>query len=144
MRLVSVVAILLIASAALAGCNLIGAQPTLTIYSGRTEELVGPIIERFKSETGINVEVRYGDTAELASTILEEGGNSPADVFFAQDAGALGAVAAANLFEPLPAELLDRVPEHFRSADGNWVGISGRARVVAYDKRELSDADLPE
>jgi len=144
MRLVSVVVSLLIASAALAGCSLIGAQPSLTVYSGRTEELVGPIIERFESETGINVEVRYGDTAELASTILEEGANSPADVFFAQDAGALGAVSAASLFAPLPAQLLERVPEHFRSTDGEWVGISGRARVVAYDKHEMSDADLPE
>jgi iron(III) transport system substrate-binding protein len=144
MRLVSLVVGALLGVSALAGCNLIGSQPVLTIYSGRSQELVGPIIERFESETGINVEVRYGDTAELASTILEEGASSPADVFFGQDAGALGAVAAANLFEVLPADLLDRVPEHFRSNAGQWVGVSGRARVVAYDKRELTDDELPE
>ena len=70
-----------------------GGEGSLVIYSGRNEELVGPIVETFEEESGIDVEVRYGDTAELAATILEEGENSPADVFFAQDAGALGAVS---------------------------------------------------
>jgi iron(III) transport system substrate-binding protein len=134
---------LLITGTLLAGCNL-GAPPqSITVYSGRAEELVGPLIERFETETKIDVEVRYADTAELASTILEEGANSPADVYFAQDAGALGAVAEAGLLEALPAEILNRVPAALRSPEGEWVGVSGRARVVVYDSRELTEADLP-
>src|SRR5690606_7740946 len=82
------------------------AEGTLTVYSGRNEELVGPILERFTEETGIEVEPRYGDTAEMANLILTEGENSPADVFFAQDAGALGAVADAGHLAELPSELL--------------------------------------
>jgi len=117
---------------------------SITVYSGRSEELVGPIIERFESETGIQADVRYGDTAELAGLLLEEGANTPADVYFAQDAGALGAVAAAGMLEVLPAELLNRVAAELRSPDGEWVGISGRARVVAYDTRELTPAQLPD
>lgn len=116
----------------------------LVVYSGRTEELVGPILEQFEEASGIDVEVRYGDTAELANLILTEGENSPADVFFAQDAGALGAVAQEGMFAQLPDELLERVDQRFRSPDGEWVGLSGRARVVAYNTDNVSEADLPD
>ena len=119
-------------------------EGNLVIYSGRSEELVGPIIEQFEAETGIDVQTRYGDTAELAATILEEGENSPADLFFAQDPGALGALADEGRFQELPGQILDRVPERFRSPDGNWVGTSGRARVVAYNTAALSEDELPE
>lgn len=116
----------------------------LVIYSGRSESLVQPIMDRFQAETGIRVDVRYGGTAELAATILEEGANSPADLFYAQDPGGLGAVAAAGMLAPLPAAILEMVPARFAAADGQWVGISGRARVVIYNTGTLSPADLPQ
>lgn len=119
------------------------APASITIYSGRSEELVGPLIERFETQTGVAVEVRYADTAELASLILEEGANSPADVYFAQDAGALGAVADEGRLRNLSGVILDRVPNAFRSPSGQWVGISGRARVVAYDSRDIAEAEMP-
>ena len=115
----------------------------LTVYSGREEELVAPLFERFSEETGIEVEVRYGDSAELAATIAEEGDDSPADVFFAQDAGSLGAVGGGLLAE-LPDDVLERVDERFRDPDGRWVGTSGRARVVAYNTDELSEDEVPD
>jgi iron(III) transport system substrate-binding protein len=116
---------------------------SLTVYAGRSEELVGPLIERFESETGIDVRVQYAGTTDLAATILEEGDASPADVFFAQDAGALGAVAAEGRLATLDPATLGRVDARFASDDGHWVGISGRARVVVYDTRTLEEADLP-
>lgn len=119
-------------------------REALVVYSGRNEELVGPIIDRYREESGSEVEVRYGDTAELAATILEEGENSPADVFFAQDGGALGAVADKGLFAELPEDLTLRVDERFRSPEGLWTGVSGRARVVAYNTEVLSEEELPE
>lgn len=130
-----------------------GAAPTqpaatateqLTVYSGREEKLVAPLIARFTEETGVQVQVRYGDTAELAATILEEGANSPADVYFAQDAGALGALSAAQRLTVLPDDVLGRVDDRFRAPSGEWVGISGRARVVVYNTDALSEADLPD
>ena len=116
----------------------------VTVYSGRSEELVGPLLEQFTDATGIEVEARYGDTAEMANLILTEGDNSPADVFFAQDAGALGAVAERGLLTALPAETLEHVDSRFASPSGEWVGVSGRARVVAYNTETLSEADLPD
>jgi iron(III) transport system substrate-binding protein len=117
---------------------------TLTIYSGREEELVGPLIEKFEEESGTSVEVRYGDSAELAATMAEEGDNSPADVFFAQDPGSLGAVEERGLLAELPESALERVPERFRDPDGRWVGTSGRVRVIAYNTEELSEDEVPD
>lgn len=119
------------------------ADQTLVVYSGRSENLVDPIIQRFAEETGINVEVRYGGTSELAATILEEGQNSPADVFFGQDAGALGALAKAGRLSVLPEDVLAAVPADLHSTNGEWVGVSGRARVLVYNTNELSEEDLP-
>lgn len=116
----------------------------IVVYSGRSEDLVGPVIEKFQNETGITVDVRYGDTAELAAVLVEEGQVSPADVYIAQDAGALGAVAAAGLLAELPDSILDKVEPRFRSPDGQWVGITGRARVVVYNTNNLTEADLPD
>jgi iron(III) transport system substrate-binding protein len=118
------------------------ADGPLTVYSGRSESLAGPVLGSFTDATGIEVEVKYADTAELAAILLEEGERSPADIFFAQDAGALGAVSDAGLFGRLPDELLERVPAAFRDPDGEWVGISGRARTAAYTTTE--DVDLPD
>ncbi len=116
----------------------------LTIYSGRSEALVGPLIEQFTQETGLKVAVRYGETAEMAATILEEGDNSPADVYYGQDAGALGALAKAGRLTRLPDSILNQVEPRFRSFDGFWVGTSGRARVVVYNTDKLTEADLPD
>jgi iron(III) transport system substrate-binding protein len=118
-------------------------EDTLVVYSGRSEELVGPAIEQFEQATGIDVQVRYAGTSELAATILEEGDNSPADVFFSQDGGALGALAKEDRLVALPQDLLDQVDSRFRDSDGDWVGVTGRARVLAYDTRELTETDLP-
>jgi len=119
------------------------AAKTLTIYSGREEKLIAPLIAKAEKDLGMDIEVRYGDTAELAIALLEEGKNSRADLFFAQDAGALGAVAKENRTLPIPAALLGKVEPQFRSSTGQWVGVSGRARVIDYNTKLVKPSELP-
>ena len=96
----------------------------LVIYSGRSESLVDPIIQQFKGATGIDVQVKYASTGQLAATLLEEGDNSPADVFYAQDPGGLAAVS--GMMSTLPADIIELTPQWARSSAGHWVGITGR------------------
>jgi iron(III) transport system substrate-binding protein len=131
-------------AAAIGGCGGGDDGGVLTVYSGREEELVAPLFERFEEESGVDVQVRYGDSAELAATIAEEGDNSPADVFFAQDPGSLGAVAEEGLLEQLPSDVLERVDERWRDGDGRWVGTSGRSRVLVYNTDALAEDDVPD
>ena len=105
----------------------------LTIYSGRSETLVSPLLAAFIEDTGIEIQVKYASSAAIAATILEEGENSPAGVAFLQDPGYLGSLANAGMFAELPQELLNRVDGGYRSAAGEWVGISGRSRTVVYN-----------
>ncbi len=115
---------------AMVGAACASGSGELTVYSGRSEDLVGPLIAQFEEDTGIDVTVRYAGSTELAATLLEEGDRSPADVFFAQDPASLGAVAQAGMFEPLPPSIVDAVPARFSDRDRRWVGVSGRVRVM--------------
>ena len=115
----------------------------LVVYSGRSKGLVHPIIKQFEKETGITVKVRYGNTAQLAVALLEEGEKSPADLFWAQDAGALGAVSKQGLFQTLPESTTSKVPDKFRNSEGMWIATSGRARVLAYAPERVKAEELP-
>ncbi len=136
-----------IAAATLSGCaketTPTTGEATITVYSGRSEDLIADLLKDFTKETGIGVEVRYSDSASLAAQILEEGSNVQADVFFSQDAGALGAVAEAGVFKTINADITNLVDEKYRSADNSWVGVSGRSRVLSYDPKQVTAADLP-
>ena len=115
----------------------------LTVYSGRSEELVAPLIDKFREETGIKVEVLYSDSADLARQIEQEGNDSPADVFFSQAPGPLGFLDDLDTFSPLPADLLELVPAKDRSPAGDWMGVSGRVRTLVFDPQRTPESTLP-
>lgn len=120
------------------------ADEPLVVYVGRDEALVSPLVEQFTQDTGIEVEARYAETPEMTATLLEEGDATPADVFLSQDAGALGALADADLLTPLDDDVTAKVPAARSSSDGSWVGVTGRARVVVYDGEELDASEVPD
>lgn len=128
----------------------IGSETTTTtpnkvvLYSGRSEDLIAPLIARFEEKTGTEVEVRYAGSGELATTLLQEGTASPADAFYSQDPAFIGAVGAAGLLRTLPSTVLSLVPERFSDRDGSWVGITARSRVLVYNPELLTEPQLPE
>jgi iron(III) transport system substrate-binding protein len=119
-----------------------GSDADLVVYSGRSETLVQPLIDRFQDETGLEVVVKYGGTAELAATLLEERGNTPADVYYAQDPGGLGAIE--SMLTPVSDDIRAVVPAWAASPEGLWVGISGRARVLVHDPSRVNAEELPD
>lgn len=125
----------------IASCG--GGQEGLVIYSGRTENLVGPLFEEFSAATGIPVEVRYGQSADLALLITEEGDRSPADVSISQSPGAVGVLAGEGLLAEMGADTLQLVPSDYRNERGTWIGLSGRIRVLVYNSDLVDEANLP-
>lgn len=120
-------------------------ERSLTIYSGRSQSLVHPLLEAFGEQTGVAIRIKYAGSASIAATILEEGKNTPADVVFMQDPGSLGSLSDAGMLAELPDELLSKVAPGFRSPAGHWVGTSGRARTVVYNTAAIDpEKDLPE
>ncbi len=116
----------------------------ITVYSGRNEDLIGPLVEMFEEAGDVQVEVRYGSSADLALLIETEGDASPADVFISQSPGAMGYLATAGRLRELPPSTLDAVGAGFRAGDGTWVGLSGRQRVLVYNPNLVDPADLPD
>jgi iron(III) transport system substrate-binding protein len=115
----------------------------ITLYSGRIPAAIGGAVDMYEAQADRDVQVRYGETGDLAATLIEEGDNSPADVFFAQEPGAIGAVEDRGLLAELPKDILDRVPPQYREPDGRWVGVTGRARVIAYGQG-VKESELPD
>jgi iron(III) transport system substrate-binding protein len=132
---------LLLVAALLSSCG--GTEQSITVYSGRTENLIGPLLEEFTAETGIEVALKYGGSDELALLITEEGDRSPADVFISQSPGAIGFLAEAGRLASLDPGVLGLVSPDFRNADGRWIGLSGRVRVLVYNTETVSADLLP-
>ena len=116
----------------------------LTIYSGRTSDLIKPLLDQFSEDTGTKIDVRYGDSADLALLIDEEGDRSEVDVFISQSPGAVGFLDEQGVLSELDQSVLDLVDDDFQAGDGQWVGLSGRVRVLVYNTDLVEESELPE
>lgn len=115
----------------------------LVVYSGRGEALVAPLFAQFEKDTGIKLDVRYNTTSSLATQLLSEQQNSPADVVFFQESGYLTLLAEAGLLKELNADLLKPVATPFQDDNKRWLGTSARVRVLAYNTNLVKPQDLP-
>ncbi len=120
-----------------------GGDDRLTIYSSRARSVLDPLLQRYMEQTGRRIDVHYGESADLAERIEEEGDDSPADLFLSQSPGALDRLSTKAVLAELPAGVLDLVDARFRSEAGEWVGLSGHRRVLLYSTGDVTDAELP-
>ncbi len=141
-----VLLIVLVTLLALAGCgdDDSSAGGSITVYSGRSEELIQPIFDAFETATGIGVDVKYDSSAVLALLIEAEGDQSPADVFISQSPGAVSYLGGLDRLSALPDDLLEQVDPAYRASDGTWLGVTGRVRTLVYNTDLVDPADLPE
>lgn len=137
----SALALLTLGALALPACS--GDSDRLTIYSGRTKNLIDPLLQQYAKESGQAIDVRYGDSADLALQLDEEGDRSPADVFLSQSPGAMDYLSGKGRLATLPAGVLDAVDPSYRSPKDEWVGLSGRVRVLVYNTENVAESDLP-
>jgi iron(III) transport system substrate-binding protein len=129
----------------LSGCgsDAAGDTETLTVYSAQHESLVRTMLEDFTTETGIELEFRDANDAELANQIVQEGDASPADVFLTENSPSIDILDDEGLLAPLDRTTLDQVGEQYRPASGTWVGFAARSTVLVYNPAQLPEAELP-
>jgi spermidine/putrescine-binding protein len=106
----------------------------IVVYNAQHESLTQAWADGFTKETGIKVTIRQGDDTEMATQIVQEGANSPADVFLTENSPGMALVDQAGLFAPIDADTLAQVPEGLKPANGHWIGIAARSTVFVYNK----------
>lgn len=136
-------ALLATAGLALSACGSSSQDATLTLYNGQHEQTTAALVAAFQKQTGIEVHVRSGDEAELGNQIMQEGSNSPADVFYTENTPVLEALREHGLLAAVAPSTLAAIPSRYNSAQGDWVGISARVSVLVYNTSQITAAQLP-
>jgi len=115
----------------------------LTVYSGRTENLIQPVLDAFECETGVDVAVRWGASTDLALLLAEEGDRTSADVFLSRSPGPVGFLENKDLLGTVDAGVAELVDSENRSGSRTWVGFTGRKRVLVYNLDNVAGDELP-
>ena len=109
----------------------------VNVYSYREQKLIAPLFDEFTKETGIKVNVVSANSG-LEQRIATEGANSPADVLLTVDVGNLTQATVAGIARPSSSATLDaEIPPAYRGDDGQWFGLTRRARVVYASKERV-------
>lgn len=138
----SVRALLAASVLAIAAPSLAAAQGEVNVYTYREHKLIQPLLDAFTKDTGIKVNV-VSASSGLEQRIKTEGANSPADVLLTVDIGRLQDAVDAGITQPIRSAVIDKiVPAQYRDPDGNWVGISMRARVAYASKDRVKQDKL--
>ena len=112
----------------------------VNLYSSRHYDTDERLYSDFTAATGITVNRIEGNADELIARMQAEGANSPADVFLTVDTVRLARAAAMGLLQPIESEILEtRVPAYLQDDDNNWFAFSQRARILFYDKTEVTN-----
>ena len=115
----------------------------VTVYSARNEQLIKPLFDAYTKETGVEVKFITDKEGPLMARLKAEGKNTPADILLTVDAGNLWQAGDEGLLRPIKSKVLDaNVPAHLRDPDGEWFGLSVRARTLIYNTGKVKPADL--
>jgi len=142
-RLLGSLALLVALAAITASCSGGGEEDVVRIYTGRHYDLETAFVQ-FGEETGISVEFLPGSDAELRERIAAEGEETQADIYLTVDAGNLAIATEQGIFAPIDSpELEAAIPESLRDPDGNWFGLTVRARTLVYHPDRVSAGAMP-
>jgi iron(III) transport system substrate-binding protein len=119
------------------------AGESITLYNGQHEQTTSRLVSAFEKRTGVKVNVRTGDEAELGNQIIQEGSSSPADVFYTENTPVLEHLREEGLLARLAPTTLAAIPARYNSTQGDWVGVSGRIAVLVYNTSQVSPTSLP-
>ncbi|SDB61601.1 iron(III) transport system substrate-binding protein [Desulfonatronum thiosulfatophilum] len=115
----------------------------VNIYSARQEHLIKPLLDEFSAQTGITANLLTGEGPALLERLRSEGRNSPADVLITVDVGNLVAAKQAGVLQSVQSDVLERnIPAQYRDDEGQWFGLSSRARIIYYDAERVDPARI--
>jgi len=121
----------------------IGEANEINVYSGRKAKLIEPLLERFKNETGIQVNLITAKSDALIKRIESEGKSSPADIFITVDVGRLDRAKKMDLLQEVKIDSIkNKIPSNYIDRDYKWVGLSKRIRTIVYSKQNVTKNDI--
>ncbi len=119
------------------------AADEVVVYSGRKEMVIKPVVEAFQKKTGIPVKLKIGKTSGLANELIQEKARPRADVFIATEAGVMEVLTKNGVLNAYVSPEAKGLEPGFRDKEGQWTGISSRARVLLYNKNLVPEKDVP-